>query len=98
MRVRCGFLVLGSGECGLDFLPGAVPAEDVGDVAEAGLTQHARSHRRAVSPGAVDNGRRSRIELVKNMAIMGQSVAAFLPIWRIVSVTMSEYYVRSSHR
>lgn len=42
-------------------------------------------------------GARSRFELIKNMAIMGQSVAAFLPIWKIVSVTMSEYYVRSRH-
>jgi hypothetical protein len=42
-------------------------------------------------------GARNRFELVKNMAIMGQSVAAFLPIWRIVSVTMSEYWVRSRH-
>jgi hypothetical protein len=42
-------------------------------------------------------GARNRFELIKNMAIMGQSVAAFLPIWKIVSVTMSEYYVRSPH-
>ncbi len=42
-------------------------------------------------------GARNRFELIKNMAIMGQSVAAFLPIWKIVSVTMSEYYVRSRH-
>jgi hypothetical protein len=40
-------------------------------------------------------GARNRFELVKNMAIMVQSVASFLPIWKIVSVTMSEYYVRS---
>ena len=40
-------------------------------------------------------GARNRFELIKNMAIMGQSVAAFLPIWKIVSVTTSEYYVRS---
>ena len=40
-------------------------------------------------------GARNRFELIKNMAIMGQSVAAFLPIWKIVSVTMSEYYLHS---
>lgn len=40
-------------------------------------------------------GARSRFELLKNMAIMGRSVAAFLPIWKIVSVTTSEYFVRS---
>ena len=40
-------------------------------------------------------GASSRFELIKNMAIMAQSVAAFLPIWKITSVTMSEYFVRS---
>lgn len=43
-------------------------------------------------------GARNRLELVKNMAIMMQSVAAFLPIWKITSVPMSEYLVRSPHR
>lgn len=42
-------------------------------------------------------GARNRLELVKNMAIMAQSVAAFLPIWKITSVTTSEYFVRSRH-
>lgn len=42
-------------------------------------------------------GASNRLELIKNMAIMAQSVAAFLPIWKIVSVTTSEYYVRSRH-
>ncbi len=42
-------------------------------------------------------GARNRFELVKNMAIMLQSVAAFLPIWKITSVTTSEYFVRSPH-
>ena len=37
----------------------------------------------------------ARLGVIKNMAIMAQSVAAFLPIWKITSVTMSEYYVRS---
>jgi len=40
-------------------------------------------------------GARNRFEVLKNMAIMAQSVAAFLPIWKITSVTMSEYFVRS---
>jgi hypothetical protein len=40
-------------------------------------------------------GASNRFELIKNMAIMGYSVAKFLPIWRIVSVTTSEYFVRS---
>ena len=42
-------------------------------------------------------GARNRFEVLKNMAIMLQSVAAFLPIWKITSVTMSEYFVRSPH-
>lgn len=42
-------------------------------------------------------GARSRLELLKNMAIMVQSVAAFLPIWKITSVTTSEYFVRTPH-
>ena len=40
-------------------------------------------------------GARNRFEVIKNMAIMAQSVAAFLPIWKITSVTTSEYFVRS---
>lgn len=40
-------------------------------------------------------GARNRVELIKNMAVMAQSVAAFLPIWRITSVTTSEYFVLS---
>ena len=43
-------------------------------------------------------GARNPLELAKNMGIMMQSVAAFLPIWKITSVTMSEYFVRSSQR
>lgn len=42
-------------------------------------------------------GARNRFELLKNMAIMLQSVAAFLPIWKITSVPTSEYFVRSPH-
>ncbi|MGB9338635.1 MAG: hypothetical protein WCB63_05345 [Polyangiales bacterium] len=52
------------------------------------------------SPAHVTNpykfyGARNRFELIKNMGVMAQSVAAFLPIWKITSVTMSEYFVRS---
>lgn len=42
-------------------------------------------------------GARNRIELAKNIAIMAQSVAAFLPIWKITSVTTSEYFIRTPH-
>lgn len=40
-------------------------------------------------------GARNRVEMLKNIAIMAQSVAAFLPIWKITSVTTSEYFIRS---
>lgn len=43
-------------------------------------------------------GARNRGELLKNMVIMLQSVATFLPIWKITSVTTSEYFIRSPHR
>lgn len=43
-------------------------------------------------------GARNRRELLKNMVIMLQSVATFLPIWKITSVTTSEYFIRSPHR
>ncbi|MDH3200829.1 MAG: hypothetical protein OEM15_08050 [Myxococcales bacterium] len=42
-------------------------------------------------------GARSRLELLKNMAIMMHSVATFLPIWKITSVTTSEYFIRTPH-
>ena len=42
-------------------------------------------------------GARNRFEVLKNVVIMAQSVAAFLPIWKITSVTMSEYFVHSPH-
>lgn len=40
-------------------------------------------------------GARNRFELIKHMGMMLLSVAAFLPIWKISSVPMSEYFVRS---
>ncbi len=42
-------------------------------------------------------GARNRLELVKNMTIMMHSVATFLPIWKITSVTTSEYFIRTPH-
>ncbi len=42
-------------------------------------------------------GASSRFELAKNIAIMTQSVAAFLPIWKIMSVTTSEYFIRTPY-
>ena len=67
--------------------PGAVPYE--------GIVEESWPSAAHMTDPYVFYGAKNRFELIKNMAIMGQSVAAFLPIWRIVSVTMSEYYVRS---
>ncbi len=69
--------------------PGAVPYE--------GIVEESWP-----SPAHVTNpykfyGARNRFELIKNMGVMAQSVVAFLPIWKITSVTMSEYFVRSPH-
>lgn len=67
--------------------PGAVPYEGI--VEESWPSPHHMTN------PYVFYGARSGLELLKNMAIMGRSVAAFLPIWKIVSVTTSEYFVRS---
>ena len=69
--------------------PGAVPYE--------GIVEESWPSPAHMTDPYVFYGARNRLELIKNMAIMGQSVAAFLPIWKIVSVTMSEYHVRSRH-
>ena len=69
--------------------PGAVPYE--------GIVEESWPSEAHMTDSYVFYGARNWFELIKNMAIMGQSVAAFLPIWRIVSVTTSEYYVRSPH-
>jgi len=69
--------------------PGAVPYE--------GIVEESWPSAEHMTDPYVFYGARNRLELIKNMAIMGGSVAAFLPIWKIVSVTMSEYYVRSRH-
>jgi hypothetical protein len=69
--------------------PGAVPYE--------GIVEESWPSAEHMTNPFVFYGARNRFELVKNMAIMTQSVAAFLPIWKITSVTMSEYFVRSPH-
>jgi hypothetical protein len=66
-----------------------------GAVPYAGIVEESWPSAAHMTNPYVFYGARSRLELIKNMAIMGRSVAAFLPIWKIVSVTMSEYYVRS---
>jgi len=68
-----------------------------GAVPYAGIVEESWPSAKHMTNPYLFYGARNRFELVKNMAIMGQSVAAFLPIWRIVSVTMSEYNVRSRH-
>ena len=67
--------------------PGAVPYE--------GIVEESWPSAEHVRDPYLFYGARNRFELIKNMAIMAQSVAAFLPIWKITSVTMSEYFVRS---
>ncbi|UCH30421.1 MAG: hypothetical protein JSV06_05195 [Myxococcales bacterium] len=69
--------------------PGAIPYE--------GIVEESWPSAAHMTNPFVFYGAQNRLELIKNMAIMGQSVAAFLPIWRIVSVTTSEYWVRSRH-
>ena len=70
--------------------PGATPYE--------GIVEESWPSPEHVTNRLVFYGARNRFELAKNMAIMLQSVAAFLPVWRISSVTMSEYFVRSAYR
>ena len=67
--------------------PGATPYE--------GIVEESWPSEEHMTDPYVFYGAKNRFELIKNMAIMGLSVAAFLPIWRIVSVTTSEYWVRS---
>jgi len=69
--------------------PGAVPYE--------GIVEESWPSAAHITNPFAFYGARNRFELVKNMAIMMQSVAAFLPIWKITSVTTSEYFVRSPH-
>jgi len=61
----------------------------------AGIVEESWPSPKHVTDPMLFYGARNRLELVKNMAIMLQSVVAFLPIWKITSVTMSEYFVRS---
>ena len=69
--------------------PGAIPYE--------GIVEESWPSAAHMTNPYVFYGASNRLEVIKNMAIMAQSVAAFLPIWKIVSVTTSEYYVRSRH-
>lgn len=67
--------------------PGAVPYE--------GIVEESWPSEKHMTNPYTFYGARNRFELVRNMAIMLQSVSTFLPFWRITSVTMSEYIVRS---
>lgn len=69
--------------------PGAVPYE--------GIVEESWPSPEHMTNPFLFYGARNRLELLKNMATMTWSVAAFLPIWRITSVTMSEYFVRSRY-
>ena len=67
--------------------PGAVPYE--------GIVEESWPSERHMTNPFLFYGARNRFEVLKNMGIMLQSVATFLPIWKISSVTMSEYFVRT---
>ena len=69
--------------------PGATPYE--------GIVEESWPSSEHVTNPYLFYGATNRLELIKNMATMGQSVAAFLPIWKITSVTTSEYFIRSRH-
>ncbi len=66
---------------------GAVPYE--------GIVEESWPSERHMTNPFLFYGARNRFEVLKNMGIMLQSVATFLPIWKITSVTMSEYFVRT---
>lgn len=68
--------------------PGATPYE--------GIVEESWPSAEHITDPYLFYGARNRWELVKNMAIMAQSVAAFLPLWKITSVTTSEYFVRTA--
>lgn len=68
--------------------PGAVPYE--------GIVEESWPSPEHMTNPFTFYGARNRLELIINMGIMLQSVAAFLPIWKITSVPMSEYFVRST--
>ena len=70
--------------------PGAVPYE--------GIVEESWPSAEHMTNPFLFYGAQNRLELVKNMAVMARSVAAFLPLWKITSVTMSEYFVRTAHR
>ncbi|MGB8224916.1 MAG: hypothetical protein WCF10_20165 [Polyangiales bacterium] len=67
--------------------PGAVPYE--------GIVEESWPSPEHITNPFVFYGARNRFQLLKNMAVMMQSVAVFLPIWKITSVTTSEYFIRS---
>ena len=69
-----------------------------GAVPYAGIVEESWPSAEHITDPMTFYGASNRLELIRNMAVMAQSVAAFLPIWRIVSVTTSEYFVRSPHR
>lgn len=67
--------------------PGAVPYE--------GIVEESWPSERHMTNPYLFYGAKNRLDLLKNMAIMLQSVVRFLPVWKITSVTMSEYFLRS---
>jgi hypothetical protein len=60
-----------------------------------GIAEEAWPSFRHLSNPFLFYGARNPLELVKNVAIMLYHVASFLTLWRIRTVTMSEYFLRS---
>lgn len=69
--------------------PGAVPYE--------GIVEEAWPSSEHVRNPFLFYGAKNPLELTRNMLSMLRSVSAFLPIWKIPNVMMSEYFVRSSY-
>jgi hypothetical protein len=63
-----------------------------------GIVEEAWPSFRHVTNPFLFYGARNPFELVKHMAIMLYSVASFLDLWRIRTVTMSEYFLRTGFR
>jgi hypothetical protein len=60
-----------------------------------GLVEEAFPSPRHITDPYLFYGAQSGLELARNMARMLRSVASFLPLWDITTVTMSEYFLRT---
>jgi hypothetical protein len=63
-----------------------------------GIVEEAFPSPRHISDPYLFYGAKNALELARNMARMLRSVVSFLPLWRITTVTMSEYFVKTPFR